>query len=133
MSEDTIEYLEGIDFDNIRTNGDREMSVSCDDLENIYSLAIKAYETMPIPPKYHKKDVIDESKSVLWNREQIEKLKDERELAKRTRKAMFELFERTYKTEIMGDKLDVPKYERIYDLAWDEYHKKGINKVCKTF
>lgn len=42
-------------FDNIRTNGDREMSVSCDDLENIYSLAIKAYETMPIPPKYHKK------------------------------------------------------------------------------
>lgn len=87
-------------------------------------LKADAYETMPIPPKYHKKDVIDESKSVLWNREQIEKLKDERELAKRARKAMFELFERTYKTEIMGDKLDVPKYERIYDLAWDEYHKK---------
>lgn len=89
-------------------------------------------------PKYRTGDVIDEDKSVKWNREEVERrIKSREEEVKRLNREKAEinkLYEEGIKARLAKEyDLSLEEVELIWNHAYSEEHSSGLNTVYTYF
>lgn len=105
------------------------------DMEKLYEMADEYtnFSCKPKNPKYKIGSVIDEEKSVRWNREEIERLNnihiEEAEELNRKKTLLRINFENAVIDYIISEtKVSKDKAEKIYNYIYTEYHSYSIRE-----
>ena len=104
------------------------------ELERLYEMADEytEFSCKPKNPKYKVGTIIDEDKSVRWNKEEIERLNyihiEEVKELNRKKNLLLANVENAIKEYIIEEtKVSNKKAEKIYRYIYEEYHSYGIN------
>lgn len=106
------------------------------DLENLYDMAEEYinFSCRPKSPKYKIGHVINEDKSVKWNREEVERLnkkhKDEVKELNRQKNLLYTNLVNSIEEYIISEtNVDKAKAEKIYNYLYMEYHSYGLREL----
>lgn len=108
------------------------------DIERLYEMASEytEFSCKPKNPKYKVGTIIDEDKSVRWNREEIERLNDihteeVKELNRKKNLLLANIEDAIEKYIIEETKVSKKRAEKIYKYLYEEYHSYGIREcIC---
>ncbi len=89
-------------------------------------------------PKYHRGDIIDEDKSVKWNRDEIEKgikaRADEVQRLNKRRNELDNLYEKTMIKALAKEyKISIKESNILWRKAYDDEHSYGVTEVYHAF
>ena len=108
------------------------------DIKRLYEMASEytEFSCKPKNPKYKVGTIIDEDKSVRWNREEIERLNDihTEEVKKLNRKKnllLANIEDAIEKYIIEETKVSKKRAEKIYKYLYEEYHSYGIRECIR--
>ena len=77
--------------------------------------------------------VLDENKSVKWNREEVAKHNEEVDRYNFVESGLHSVVSRTIKKVIMGEDFYNPYYNKVWDRAWEESHSSGYYEVRDSY
>lgn len=97
------------------------------DIEPLVSIAHK--RVLPRIPRLPEGAVLDEYKSVKWNREEVAKHNEEVDHYTSLEQKLYGIICRTMQKVLMGDKYNNPYYELIWDRAYEDGHSYGMVEV----
>ena len=85
-------------------------------------------------PKYLPNSVIDEDKSVKWNREEIQRRNDVREQKRKDLRILENNIRNVYENAIVESlateyKISYDEAKLIYDFSYTEHHSYGVSEV----
>lgn len=83
--------------------------------------------------KYNENYVIDENKSVVWNREEVKKHNQFVEDRKNTLKKLRNLISNSIDRAILGDDFASSYHNYIYNKAYEDKHYAGPDEVYYTY
>lgn len=105
-------------------------------IETLYEMAEQYIEfsCKPKSCKYKVGTILDEDKSVKWNKEEVERLNtiyeaEVRELNKRKNQLYIELVNAIQEYIIQETKVNTKQAGKIYNYLYNEHHAYGLNGV----